>query len=79
MAARFVYVRSYVILYLLLQDVIMAHALKRILYSTAEPKKHLFAIVARNPQEGIDGVYTHVFLTDKKDQVTGSYVLLTLT
>ena len=47
----------------------MAHALKRILYCSADSKKHLFALVARNPQEGSDGVYTHVFMTDKKDQV----------
>lgn len=47
----------------------MAHALKRILYCTAEPKKHLFALVARNPQQGAEGVFTHVFMTDKKDQV----------
>ena len=48
----------------------MAHSLKRILYCTADSKKHLFALVARNPQEGTEGVYTHVFMTDKKDQVT---------
>ena len=47
----------------------MAHALKRILYCTCDSKKHLFAIVARNPQEGTEGVYTHVFVTAKKDQV----------
>ena len=47
----------------------MAHSIKRILYCTADSKKHLFAIVARNPQEGTEGVYTHVFITDKKDQV----------
>ena len=46
----------------------MAHALKRILY--CDSKKNLFAIVAKDPHEGSEDVFTHVFLTEKKDQVS---------
>lgn len=52
-----------------LQNLIMAHALKRILFCTADTKKSLFAMVARNPQTGADGVYCHVFLLPSKEKV----------
>ena len=52
-----------------LQNLIMAHALKRILFCTADTKKYLFAMVARNPQTGADGVYCHVFLLPSKEKV----------
>ena len=48
----------------------MAHAVKRIMFSTADTKKHLFVFVAKNPETGSEGVYSHVFLTAKKDQVS---------
>ena len=48
----------------------MAHAVKRIMFCTADTKKHLFVFVAKNPDTGAEGVYSHVFLTTKKDQVS---------
>ena len=51
------------------QDLIMAHAVKRIMFCTADTKKHLFVFVAKNPETGPEGVYSHVFLTTKKEQV----------
>ena len=53
----------------------MAHALKRILFCTAETKKYLFAMVARNPQTGADGVYCHVFLLPSKEKVRDAHCL----
>ena len=47
----------------------MAHAVKRIMFCTADAKKHLFVFVAKNPETGPEGVYSHVFLTAKKEQV----------
>ena len=47
----------------------MAHAVKRIMFCTADAKKHLFVFVAKNPESGPEGVYSHVFLTAKKEQV----------
>ena len=48
----------------------MAHALHRILLSTAEAKKCLFAMVARNPQtDPQEGVYCHIFLLSSKEEV----------
>ena len=47
----------------------MAHAVKRIMFCTADTKKHLFVFVAKNPESGPEGVYSHVFLTAKKEQV----------
>lgn len=48
----------------------MAHALHRILLSTAETKKCLFAMVARNPQTNPqEGVYCHIFLLSSKEEV----------
>ena len=47
----------------------MAHAVKRIIFCTADAKKHLFVFVAKNPESGPEGVYSHVFLTAKKEQV----------
>ena len=52
------------------QTLIMAHALNRILFCTAEPKKSLFAMVARNPQSGPEGVFCHVFLLASKQKVS---------
>ena len=48
----------------------MAHAVKRIMFCTADTKKHLFVFVAKNPETGPEGVYSHVFLTAKKEQVS---------
>ena len=48
----------------------MAHAVKRIMFCTADTKKHLFVMVAKNPETGSEGVYSHVFLTSKKEQVS---------
>ncbi len=45
----------------------MAHPLRKILYCSSESKKHLFAIVSR--EDDSEKVYTHVFVTAKKDQV----------
>lgn len=48
----------------------MAHALHRILLSSADTKKCLFAMVARNPQtDPKDGVYCHIFLLHSKEEV----------
>lgn len=48
----------------------MAHALHRILLSSAEAKKCLFAMVARNPQtDPQNGVYCHIFLLKTKEEV----------
>ena len=52
------------------QDLIMAHAVKRVMFCTADTKKHLFVLVAKNPETGPEGVYSHVFLTAKKEQVS---------
>ncbi len=54
---------------------IMAHALRRILYCSVDSKKHLFAMVSSNPETGPEGIYSHVFATAKKDQVIRVYVL----
>ena len=51
------------------QQLIMAHALQRILYVTADTKKCLFVLVARNPQTGAEGVYGHVFAVTSKEKV----------
>lgn len=50
------------------RDLIMAHALRKILYCTVDTKKHLFAIVSSNPDTGPEGIHSHVFVTAKKDQ-----------
>ncbi|CAI8040730.1 SH2 domain-containing protein 5 [Geodia barretti] len=48
---------------------VMAHALHRILLSSAETRKSLFAMVARNPQtDPKDGVYCHIFLLRTKEE-----------
>lgn len=53
-------------------QLVMAHALHRILLSTAEAKKCLFAMVARNPQTNPqEGVYCHIFLLSSKEEVGG--------
>lgn len=39
------------------------------MFCTADTKKHLFVFVAKNPESGPEGVYSHVFLTAKKEQV----------
>ena len=53
-------------------QLVMAHALHRILLSTAEAKKCLFAMVARNPQTNPqEGVYCHIFLLKSKEEVGG--------
>lgn len=53
-----------------LLQLVMAHALHRILLSTAEAKKCLFAMVARNPQTNPqEGVYCHIFLLFTKEEV----------
>lgn len=51
------------------QRLIMAHALQRILYVTADTKKYIFAMVARNPQTGREGIYCHVFQLPTKEKV----------
>ena len=48
----------------------MVHALRRILYCTSDSKKHLFAIVSMDLQDEMEQVYTHVFITAKKEQVS---------
>ncbi len=48
---------------------IMAHALQRVLYVTADTKKCVFAMVARNPQTGAEGIYCHVFQLPSKEKV----------
>jgi hypothetical protein len=54
---------------LFLSQLVMAHALHRILLSTAEAKKCLFAMVARNPQTNPEeGVYCHIFLLGNKEE-----------
>jgi len=50
----------------------MAHSIRKILYCTSEGKKHLFAIVTRDAHEDEEKVFTHVFVTAKKDQVGGA-------
>lgn len=51
-------------------QLVMAHALHRILLSSADTKKCLFAMVARNPQtDPKDGVYCHIFLLHSKEEV----------
>ena len=52
------------------QDLIMAHAVKRIMFCTADTKKHLFVLVAKNPETGPEGVYSHIFFTARKEQVS---------
>lgn len=52
----------------------MAHAVKRIMFCTADTKKHLFVFVAKNPETGSEGVYSHVFLTAKKEQVSKTQI-----
>ena len=58
-----------------LPQLVMAHALHRIMLSTAEAKKCLFAMVARNPQtDPKDGVYCHIFLMASKEQVQAEWI-----
>ncbi|XP_070560465.1 SH2 domain-containing protein 5-like isoform X2 [Ptychodera flava] len=49
-------------------DVYMAHALKRISYSTCDPFYRQFAFLARNPNGPIGVQYCHVFLTRKESE-----------
>ena len=49
----------------------MAHALKRVLFSSADTKRCLFTLVARHPQTEGEGVYCHVFQVSSKEQVRG--------
>ena len=53
------------------QKLIMAHALRRVVFSTADTKKSLFALVARNPTSQTDpeGVYCHVFQLPSREAV----------
>ncbi|XP_071945037.1 uncharacterized protein [Antedon mediterranea] len=46
----------------------MAHALKRISYSTCEPDNHQFAFLARNPKGPVGLQYCHVFCTEERFQ-----------
>ncbi|XP_077998043.1 uncharacterized protein LOC144451139 isoform X2 [Glandiceps talaboti] len=49
-------------------DVLMAHALKRISYSTCDPLYRQFAFLARTPNGPIGVQYCHVFLTRKEQE-----------
>lgn len=49
------------------QRLVMAHAMNRIVYCTADAKKCLFALVARNPS-GAEGIFCHIFLMPSKEK-----------
>ena len=51
------------------QKLIMAHALQRVVFSTADTKKNLFALVARNPQTGPESVFCHIFHLPSREAV----------
>ncbi|NXC25157.1 SH2D5 protein, partial [Campylorhamphus procurvoides] len=44
------------------EAVLMAHALRRILYSTCSPPDHQFAFVARNPHSPPSTLFCHLFV-----------------
>lgn len=68
---------SFTTTYLSLLQLVMAHALHRILLSTAETKKCLFAMVARNPQTNPqEGVYCHIFLLSTKEEVGSMFLIV---
>ncbi|KAI6654788.1 Src-like-adapter 2 [Oopsacas minuta] len=52
-------------------DVLMAHALKRICYTTSFPKKRIYVFVSRLPQE--ERVFSHFFLM--QDKSTGDKII----
>ena len=52
------------------QRLIMAHALQRVLCVTADTMTFNFALVARNPGMGAEGIYGHVFQLPSKEKVT---------
>ncbi|KAL5491992.1 hypothetical protein EMCRGX_G017375 [Ephydatia muelleri] len=49
------------------QRLVMAHAMTRIVYCTADAKKCLFALVAKNPS-GSEGIFCHIFLMPSKEK-----------
>ena len=54
------------------QVLLMAHALRRILYSTWCPADCQFAFVARNPQSPASKLFCHLFVGSQPGEVSGA-------
>ncbi|NXF11378.1 SH2D5 protein, partial [Smithornis capensis] len=58
------------------QTLLMAHALRRILYSTARLADRQFAFVARNPQSPPSPLFCHLFVGLPGEVVQTLHLLL---
>ncbi|XP_066493831.1 SH2 domain-containing protein 5 [Tiliqua scincoides] len=58
------------------EALLMAHALKRILYSTWRPMDCQFAFVARNPHSPSSRLFCHVFVGSQPSEVQALHLLL---
>lgn len=54
------------------QVLLMAHALRRILYSTWCPADCQFAFMARNPQSPANKLFCHLFVGNQPGEVLGA-------
>jgi hypothetical protein len=54
----------------MLQNVYMAHALKRISYASCDPELSHFSFLAREPKGQVDLQFCHVFLAESPEQVS---------
>ncbi|XP_078498700.1 SH2 domain-containing protein 5 [Lissotriton helveticus] len=61
------------------ETLLMAHALKRILYTTCRPADRQFAFVARNPQSPPQEVFCHLFIGSQPSEVQVLNLLLSRT
>uniref|UniRef100_A0ABM0MXB1 Uncharacterized protein LOC102808631 n=1 Tax=Saccoglossus kowalevskii TaxID=10224 RepID=A0ABM0MXB1_SACKO len=57
-------------------EIFMAHALKRISYSTCDPANRQFAFLARNPSGPLGVQYCHCFLTRRKEEAEEINVII---
>lgn len=62
-----------------LQVLLMAHALRRVLYSTWCPADRQFAFVARNPQSPASKLFCHLFVGNQPGEVSGAWGRRTIT
>lgn len=59
----------YTVLFNTLQRLIMAHALKRILFTMVNDKHTAFILVARNPDSPPDLCHCHIFMVKSQTEV----------
>lgn len=64
--------------FLRLQEVLMAHGLRRVSYATCDPGSKQFCFLARQPGGHINKQYCHLFVTKTAEQVRFSIYRLTL-